>query len=161
MATAYEVTLMGTLVTEQVINRLGFVSNIDDVGSTSASALLQALGYLPADPETPEAFSFFVAFLAAQTASYQLDEILVRNLFSVTDFITRGTDVARGYTSGVHLTRAGRDIDAHRAVDAVLFYDVAGASSRTDTAIYAISWVGQTLGLGRIGEFYHQAGDPP
>lgn len=107
MATAYEVTLMGTLVTEQVINRLGFVTNIDDVGSTSASALLQALGYLPSDPETPEAFSFFVAFLAAQTASYQLDEILVRNLFSVTDFITQPV-TGIGWQGGITIAAGDR-----------------------------------------------------
>lgn len=89
MAQAYEVTLVGTLVSEQTINRLGFVTNIDDVGSTSASALLQALGYQPAIPASPWAASVFDAYLNAQTTAFQLDEISVRNIYSVTDFLTQ------------------------------------------------------------------------
>lgn len=89
MATYYEVTIMGTLVGQQIINRLTFVSNIDDVGSTSANALLQALGYDPTDPTTPNTSTVLAALLNAQTTAYQMDEISVRNLYSVTDFITQ------------------------------------------------------------------------
>lgn len=89
MATYFEVTLIGSRNSQQVINRLNFTSNIDDAGSTSSTALLAAIGYDAGAPSAPADPSFLLAFLNAQTVAYQLLEILVRNLFSVTDFITQ------------------------------------------------------------------------
>lgn len=89
MATYFEVTILGTRASQQIVNRCNFTSSIDSVESTNAEALLTALGVPLPDVDAPTAGSFLARFLAAQTTAYQIDEILVRNLFSVTDFITQ------------------------------------------------------------------------
>lgn len=89
MAMYFEVTLLGTRVTEQVINRLNFTSSSDNTDISSSLRLLEALGFDSGDPTTPMTSTVLAAFLNAQTTSYQLDEISIRNLFSVTDFVTQ------------------------------------------------------------------------
>lgn len=89
MATYYEVTLIGEIASQQVINRLNFTSNIDDVEVVSAYDLGIALGLDSAGPDGPPlSSSVLSAWLAAQTTAYALNEIMIRNLFSVTDFYT-------------------------------------------------------------------------
>jgi hypothetical protein len=88
MAQAFEVTMLGTYQAQQIVNRLTFSTVADLTTVANSFALAQALGFQPGTPLTPLAASFFVAWLGCQTALYQMDELIVRNLFSVTDFYT-------------------------------------------------------------------------
>lgn len=89
MATLYEVEMYGAFRGKPVINQLGFASDIDDVATTSAFALAQALGFNPSDTSEALPGSPLDAFLAIQPNDYQMNELFVRNLFSVIDFITQ------------------------------------------------------------------------
>lgn len=89
MAKFFEVTILGQRASQLVVNRLNFTSNNETVETANAVGLLQALGYDPVDPSEPGMTSVLKAFLNAQTTAYQIDEIIVRNLWSVTDFITQ------------------------------------------------------------------------
>jgi len=80
--------ILGQLQGQQIVNRLNFTSDIDDPTVTTAFSLLQSLGWDVADVTTPSVNSVFENLLIAQTTAYQMDEILVRNLFNVTDFVT-------------------------------------------------------------------------
>jgi len=88
MATYYEVTILGELEGQQIVNRLNFTSDIDDPIVVTAFSLMQSLGWDVADPTSPAVNSVFDNFLGAQTVAYQMNELLVRNLYSVSDFVT-------------------------------------------------------------------------
>jgi hypothetical protein len=89
MAKYFEVTILGSLSNQLVVNRLNFVSNNDEVTTANAISLLRALGYDTSDPEIPVSSSVFHRLLQAQTTGYQMNEIIARNLWSVTDFVTQ------------------------------------------------------------------------
>jgi hypothetical protein len=89
MAKYFEATILGQKNSQLVVNRLNFTSNNETVETANANGLLQALGYQPGTPVEPLDESFLARLLAAQTVAYQIDEIIVRNLWSVTDFITQ------------------------------------------------------------------------
>lgn len=89
MAKYFEVTILGQKNGQLVVNRLNFTSNNETIETANAVGLLQALGYDTEGGDHPSATSFLTQFLDAQTVSYQIDEIVVRNLWSVTDFITQ------------------------------------------------------------------------
>jgi len=88
MAQMYEVTLKGTYQQQQVINRLCFTSDVDTPSTTNAFALGRALGLLNVIVDGPLEDSVLEAYLACQTDLFQMDEILIRNLFNPTDFYT-------------------------------------------------------------------------
>lgn len=88
MATYYEVTILGTLQGQQIVNRLNFTSDVDDPSVTTAFSLLQSLGWDAVDTSTPAVDSVLENLLITQTTAYQMDEIVVRNLYNVTDFVT-------------------------------------------------------------------------
>lgn len=89
MAKYFEVTIIGQKTGQQVINRLNFTSNNETVETANSVGLIQALGYQPGTVVEPAEESFLARFLAAQTTGYQIDELIVRNLWSVTDFVTQ------------------------------------------------------------------------
>lgn len=89
MAKYFEVTILGQKNSQLVVNRLNFTSNNETVETSNSIGLLQALGYDPSEPSNIAVGSVLRTFLAAQTALYQVDELIVRNLWSVTDFITQ------------------------------------------------------------------------
>lgn len=89
MATPYVVTIMGTCTGGAVMNQLSFLSDIDDPTTTNAFGLLQALGYNPLLPTAPTVGTVLQRLLGAQTVLYQMQEIQVRSLTSVIDFITQ------------------------------------------------------------------------
>lgn len=89
MAKFFEVTVLGQKNGQLVVNRLNFTSNNETVETANAVGLLTAIGYLASDPAVPDENSVLDAMLQAQTTGYQIDEIVVRNLWSVTDFITQ------------------------------------------------------------------------
>ncbi len=89
MAKYYEVTILGQRNSQLVVNRLNFTTNNETVETANAVGLLTALGYDSVDPSGPSADSTLEALLNAQTVGYSIDEIIVRNLWSVTDFITQ------------------------------------------------------------------------
>lgn len=89
MATPYVVTIMGDLNGELDMNQLTFLSDIDDPTTTNAYGLLQALGFDPGDPTTPIENSVLENLLTCQTVRYSMNEIQVRSLTSVIDFITQ------------------------------------------------------------------------
>jgi hypothetical protein len=89
VAKYFEVTILGQKNSQLVVNRLNFTSNNETVETANANGLLQALGYDPAEPGIPVGGSFFEAYMFAQTVGFNVDEIIVRNLWSVTDFITQ------------------------------------------------------------------------
>jgi hypothetical protein len=88
MAKYFEVTILGERAGQLVVNRMNFTSNNELVESANSVGLLRALGYQPSDVTVPDTDSVLFRFLAAQTTAYQINEIIVRNLWSVTDFIT-------------------------------------------------------------------------
>lgn len=89
MANYFEVTIIGSKSAQQIINRLNFTSSNEDPLTSTSLGLLQAMGFDPLDPSAPVAGKMLDTFLAAQTANYEIQEITVRNLFSVFDFITQ------------------------------------------------------------------------
>ena len=89
MARYFEVTLLGALGSEQIINRMNFTETGVSVGTNAALPLLVALGKELDEESLPSSGSFLDRFLAAQQSNYSLREIIVRNLFSVVDFITQ------------------------------------------------------------------------
>lgn len=89
MATIYKVTILGRLASQLVVNGLTFISDVDEPTATNAYGLLQAMGFNPADVTEPVPGKLFDAILAASTVSYNIEEIQVRNLYSVIDFITQ------------------------------------------------------------------------
>lgn len=89
MARYFEVTIIGQKSGQQVINRLNFTSNNDEPLTANSVGLLAALGYDATEPSNIAGTSVFGRLLAAQTTQYQIDEIIVRNLHSATDFITQ------------------------------------------------------------------------
>lgn len=105
MAKYFEATILGQRQGQLVVNRLNFTSNNETVETANANGMLQALGYQPGTVVEPAEESFLAAFLAAQTTAYQIDEILVRNLWSVTDFITQ--PVSGGGWQGTITVAAG------------------------------------------------------
>jgi len=103
MATPYVVTIMGELQAQLVMNQLTFLSDIDDPTTTNAYGLLQSLGFDPMDTSAPIPNSVLDTLLQAQTTAYQMNEIVVRSLTSVIDFITQpvtGVSWAGGITVG-------------------------------------------------------------
>lgn len=97
MAKYFEMTILGELANQLVVNRLNWVSNNDEPTTANSIGLLQAMGFTVADPSVIVAGSVFNRFLQTQTTAYQVNEIIVRNLWSTTDFITQpvsGTDWA-------------------------------------------------------------------
>jgi len=88
MASLFELTIVGTMQSQQIINRLNFVSDIEDPDADNSVGLINALGYDAGTPGTPIANKFFDRFLEAQTTQYQVLELLARNIFEVTDFYT-------------------------------------------------------------------------
>lgn len=89
MAKYFEVTILGQRNAQLIVNRLNFTSNNETVETANALGLLRATGLDPTDETAPESGSLLYYLLAAQTVGYQIDEIIVRNLWSVTDFITQ------------------------------------------------------------------------
>lgn len=89
MAKFFEVTILGQKSSQLVVNRANFVSNNETPETAHSLGLLQALGYDPEGGDHPLSTSFLTRFLNAQTTLYQIDEIIVRNLWSTTDFITQ------------------------------------------------------------------------
>lgn len=89
MATPYVVTIMGDLNGELDMNQLTFLSESDDPTTTNAYGLLQALGFQPLDTSEPVPGSVLGTLLEAQTVRYSMEEIQVRSLTSVIDFITQ------------------------------------------------------------------------
>lgn len=85
----FEVTIIGDVISEQVINRLNFTSSNEDPLTATSLGLLQGLGYTPSDPSVIAPTSFFGRYLSAQTTAFRVNEIIVRNLFSVFDFMTQ------------------------------------------------------------------------
>lgn len=115
MAKYFEVTILGQKGGQLIVNRLNFTSNNETIETANAVGLLQALGYDTEGGDHPSATSFLTQFLDAQTVSYQIDEIVVRNLWSVTDFITQpvsGTDwqgtIAVGAGDGLQMFIASK-----------------------------------------------------
>lgn len=88
MATLYEAMISGTYRGQMIINRLNFATDIDDPTVVSAFNLLQALGYDGVTPSAPAADSFLEGYLACQTGTFQVNEMLARNLYSTIDFVT-------------------------------------------------------------------------
>lgn len=88
MPKAFEVTIQGTYQNQQIINRLSFWNSLDTPSVSGAFPLIQALGLDPLDLTAPAVSSVLETFLVAQTNGYQLTKVLVRNLYSVTDFYT-------------------------------------------------------------------------
>lgn len=84
----FQVILKGLYQAQMIINGLGFVSANDDPATATAIGLTRALGYVPTVPNAPATDTFLEAYLAAQTDAFQLQEIMVRNLFGATDFYT-------------------------------------------------------------------------
>jgi hypothetical protein len=89
MAKYFEATILGQRAGQLIVNRLNFTTNNETVETANAVGLLAALGYDAADPTEPITNSVLYRLLFAQTTAYQIDEIIVRNLWSVTDFITQ------------------------------------------------------------------------
>lgn len=88
MATLYEAMISATYRGQMVINRLNFVTDIDDPTVVSAFNLLQALGYDGLNPGDPVAGTFFEAYLLCQAGTFAVNELVARNLYSVIDFVT-------------------------------------------------------------------------
>lgn len=89
MAKYFEATILGQKSGQLIVNRLNFTSSNETVETATSIGLLRALGYDPEETGSPIGATFLADFLAAQTTAYQIDEIIVRNLWSVTDFITQ------------------------------------------------------------------------
>lgn len=95
MAKYFEVTILGEKNAQLVVNRLNFTSNNDEPLTANSMGLIQALGFTPSDHSLVVADSVLRRLLIASTVSYRINEIIVRNLHSTTDFITQpvtGTD---------------------------------------------------------------------
>ena len=88
MAKLFELTIKGTYQAQQIINRFNFVTDNDIAATSSAASLLQAAGLITSTPTAPATASMLHRFLQAQTENYQMDELMARNLFDVTDFYT-------------------------------------------------------------------------
>jgi hypothetical protein len=89
----YEVTILGTYLSQQIVNRLNFVSDIN-VTDTSAVNLGRALGYNAATPTLPTALSVLARFCLAQTTTYVLTGLMFRDIYSVIDFYSVATSGA-------------------------------------------------------------------
>lgn len=89
MAKYFEATILGQKGGQLIVNRLNFTTNNETVETATALGLLRALGYDAGEAGEPIGATFLANFLAAQTTAYQIDEIIVRNLWSVTDFVTQ------------------------------------------------------------------------
>jgi hypothetical protein len=89
VAKYFEVTILGQRAGQLVVNRLNFTSSNETVETANSLGLLQALGYDPNDAPTPVTGSVFSRLMLAQTTAYSVDEIIVRNLWSVPDFVTQ------------------------------------------------------------------------
>jgi len=100
MATLFEVEIYGAFRGKSTISQLTFASDVDDVGTTNALALAQALGYQPGIPDTPADDSVLNAIILGQTSDYVMKELFVRSLYNVNDFVTFVLDTA-GYTGAV------------------------------------------------------------
>lgn len=100
MAKYFEVTILGQRASQLVVNRLNFTSNNETVETANAQGLLRAIGMDITDETAPESGSLLYYLLQAQTTAYQIDEIIVRNLWSVTDFITQPVS-GTGWQGGI------------------------------------------------------------
>lgn len=100
MAKFFEVTILGQKSGQLTVNRLNFTSNNETVETANAVGLLTAIGYDPLDPGAPDENGLLDALLQAQTTGYQMDEIIVRNLWSVTDFVTQPVS-GSGWQGGI------------------------------------------------------------
>ena len=88
MAKMFEVTIQGTYLAQQIINRLTFVSDNDLASTATAFSLTRALGLQASVGLGPLTASAFHRFLQCQTDLYQITQLIVRNLFGPTDFYT-------------------------------------------------------------------------
>jgi len=100
MATLFEVEIYATFRGKPTVSQLTFASDVDDVGTTNALALAQAMGYQTSLPDTPGDESVLLAMVNAATSDYVMKELFVRSLYNVSDFVTFVLDTA-GYTGAV------------------------------------------------------------
>lgn len=85
----FEVTILGEKNSQLIVNRLNFTSNNDEPLTANSVGLLQALGYNVSEPSMIGAGSVLAGILLTSTVSYRINELIVRNLHSTTDFITQ------------------------------------------------------------------------
>lgn len=89
MAGLYEVTLVGTMFEQQVVNRWTFQQGGTPAAVSGSFALASAFGAIPSvAPVVWPANTIFDDLRKITSRSVQYDELVVKNLYSVTDFYT-------------------------------------------------------------------------
>lgn len=89
MAGLYEVTLVGKMFEQQVVNRWTFQQGGTPAAVSGSFALAKAFGAIPAlDPLVWPADTIFDDLRKITSNSVQYEELVVKNLYSFTDFYT-------------------------------------------------------------------------
>ncbi len=106
MPKLYQVILKGSYQNQLIINAPTFITNNETPATASAVGLARALGHPNTVPTAPQPNTFLDAYLAAQTTIFQLEEILVRNLYDVHDFYTAALS-GTGWKGDIAVTTNG------------------------------------------------------
>lgn len=85
----YEVTIQGSTQGQQIVNRLNFFTASEEITVATALGLAVALGVNPVNVLLgPESDSVLFHYLTLQTNQLQLSQLMIRNIYQVTDFYT-------------------------------------------------------------------------
>jgi len=87
MSELMEVIIKGTASGEMYINRLNFVASQAGITDSTSYFLLQCLGY-QGITTAPVAGSVLDELLTVNSGTFQATELVARNIYNVTDFIT-------------------------------------------------------------------------